>query len=76
MGLFLKPSHRHPVSIVVCDRCKRKRQYDALTDDPNAPGLRVCTDGCADNFDPWRLPPRKTEDIAIPYPRPDEPLDA
>jgi hypothetical protein len=33
--------------------------------------LRVCNEGCADNFDPYRLPARKTERITIRFPRPD-----
>lgn len=38
--------------------------------DPNFPGLRVCKDDL-DNFDPWRLPARQTENIALRFPRPD-----
>jgi hypothetical protein len=40
--------------------------------DPNFPGLQVCDQGCADNFDPYRLAARKTEKITIRFPRPDE----
>lgn len=39
--------------------------------DPNFPGLQVCDQGCADDFDPYRLPARKTERITIRFPRPD-----
>jgi hypothetical protein len=38
--------------------------------DPNFPGMRVCKDDL-DNFDPWRLPARQTENIALRFPRPD-----
>jgi hypothetical protein len=38
--------------------------------DPNFPGMRVCKDD-VDNFDPWRLPARQTENIALRFPRPD-----
>jgi hypothetical protein len=31
----------------------------------------VCNEGCADQFDPYRLPARKTERITIRFPRPD-----
>jgi hypothetical protein len=41
--------------------------------DGNSPGLRVCS-GCWDMKDPWRLPARKTETVAVRHPRPDEPL--
>jgi hypothetical protein len=45
-----------------------------LISDLNAPGLRVCEDTCADELDPYRLPPRATEDITLQYPRPEQPL--
>jgi hypothetical protein len=38
--------------------------------DPNFPGMRVCKDD-VDNFDPWRLPARQTENISLRFPRPD-----
>ena len=38
--------------------------------DPNFPGMRVCKDD-VDNFDPWRLPARQTENITLRFPRPD-----
>ena len=38
--------------------------------DPNFPGMRVCKDDL-DNYDPWRLPARQTENIALRFPRPD-----
>jgi len=42
-----------------------------MRSDPNFPGLQVCDQGCADQFDPYRLPARKTERIALRFPRPD-----
>ena len=42
-----------------------------MRSDPNFPGLQVCDQGCADQFDPYRLPARKTEKITIRFPRPD-----
>jgi hypothetical protein len=38
--------------------------------DPNFPGMRVCKND-RDQFDPWRLPARQTENIALRHPRPD-----
>jgi len=38
--------------------------------DPNFPGMRVCKDD-VDQFDPWRLPARQTENITLRFPRPD-----
>lgn len=69
MSLFLGPN-----PIGVCDRCHFKVVLSTLISDPNAPGLRVCP-SCADQLDPYRLPARRTEDITLEYPRPDEPLD-
>jgi hypothetical protein len=48
-----------------------KRPHSAMRSDPNFPGLQVCNEGCADNFDPYRLAARKTERITIRFPRPD-----
>lgn len=59
------------LSIAVCDRCKMKRAYVSLLPDPNFPGLRVCDQGCRDQFDPYRLPARQPEKIALRFPRPD-----
>jgi len=74
MPLYLNTLGLGTVAIGICDRCKRKFSLTQLMSDPNSPGLRVCEDD-KDIFDPWRLPARKTEDITLQYPRPDEPLD-
>lgn len=59
------------LSIAVCDRCKMKRAYVNMGPDPNFPGLRVCDQGCRDQFDPYRLPARQPEKISLRFPRPD-----
>ena len=71
MPRYLDTSGNTVVSIAICDRCRMKRAYVDLVSDPNSPGLRVCKFGCVDDFDPWRLPARRTEDIALQHPRPD-----
>jgi hypothetical protein len=48
-----------------------KRPIIEAMPDPNFPGLKVCSQGCADEKDPYRLPARKTERITLQYPRPD-----
>jgi hypothetical protein len=48
-----------------------KRPIIEAMPDPNFPGLKVCTRGCADQKDPYRLPARQTERIALRFPRPD-----
>ena len=73
MAIFLDTRGRTTLGIGICDRCKRKFSLDDLHPDPNAPGLRVCR-ADRDQLDPYRLPARQTEDITLPFVRPDEPL--
>ena len=71
MAIFLDTRGYSSIAIAICDRCKMKRPYSVMRNDPNFPGLRVCDQGCADQKDPYRLPARKTERIALRFPRPD-----
>lgn len=71
MPRFLDTLGYSDIAIAVCDRCKMKRPHAVMRSDPNFPGLQVCNEGCADEFDPYRLPARKTERINIRFPRPD-----
>jgi hypothetical protein len=75
MPKFLDTEGLASIAIAVCDRCKMKRTFISLMSDPNFPGLRVCDQGCMDQFDPYRLPARKTERINLRFPRPDVNLD-
>lgn len=76
MPRYLSPPASGKVSVAICGRCKKKVQYNELREDGNIPGLMVCGDpGCWDTIDPYRLPQRKTEDVSINHPRPDEPLE-
>lgn len=70
MPVYLDTRGNSILSVAVCDRCSRKFPYVDLMPDPNFPGMRVCKDDL-DNFDPWRLPARQTENIALRFPRPD-----
>ncbi len=71
MALFLDTRGYSDIAIAICDRCRMKRPHAVMKSDPNFPGLQVCDQGCADQFDPYRLPARKTEKITIRFPRPD-----
>jgi hypothetical protein len=71
MPKWLNTTGMASLAIAVCDRCKMKRAFSTLQSDPNFPGLRVCQEGCKDQFDPYRLPARKTERINLRFPRPD-----
>lgn len=71
MPIFLDTIGLSSIAIAVCDRCKMKRPYSDLQPDTNFPGLRVCSEGCCDEKDPYRLPARETEKINLRFPRPD-----
>jgi hypothetical protein len=71
MPRFLNTEGNASVAIFICDRCRMKRAIDEAMPDPNFPGLKVCQQNCADQKDPYRLPARKTERIALRFPRPD-----
>ena len=71
MSIFLDTTSYSSLAIAICDRCRMKRAYSVLMNDPNFAGLRVCNEGCADQKDPYRLPARKTERINLRFPRPD-----
>jgi hypothetical protein len=48
-----------------------KRPYSDMRPDGNIPALKVCSESCSDQFDPYRLPARQPEKITIRFPRPD-----
>ena len=73
MPVFLDTRGHETLGIGICDRCSRKFPLDELYSDPNTPGLKVCRDDI-DDYDPYRLPARKTEDISLRFVRPDVPL--
>jgi hypothetical protein len=75
MSVFLDTTGNSTLAIAICGRCSRKFPYDELMPDPNYPGLRVCRDDL-DEYDPYRLPARQTENIALRFPRPDTPLES
>lgn len=72
MPKYIDTRGRTSLAVGICDRCRMKRALTDLSADPDSPGLRVCNQGCADQLDPWKLPARKTEQLTVSYPRPDE----
>lgn len=79
MPIFLDTRGRTTLAVGLCGRCSRKRSLDNLSPDPNIPGLLCCNDAtgndsCLDQFDPWRLPARPPDQIALRHARPDVPL--
>ena len=73
MGVYLNTLGRATLGIGICGRCSRKFSLDDLWSDPNSPGLRVCAVD-RDEFDPYRLPARQPETLALRDPRPDTPI--
>lgn len=73
MPIFIDPSGRSTFGLGTCARCWRKFSLEDLYSDPNSPGLKVCLDDL-DNYDPYRLPARRTEDVTLRFYRPDEDL--
>lgn len=74
MPVFLDTTGRGTLAIGICGRCSRKFPLEELAPDPNYPGL-MCCGVDRDEYDPYRLPARQTEDIALRFPRPDTPLE-
>lgn len=73
MGRYLDTTGRTTLAIALCGRCSRKFSLDDLYSDPNSPGLMVCRDDL-DQLDPYRLPARQPETIALRFARPDTPI--
>lgn len=73
MPLYLDTRFNASVAIGICDRCHFKFPIGDLRADGNTPGLRVCAK-CSDVKDPYRLPPRRPDNIIVHHPRPDVPL--
>lgn len=70
MPLYLDTRGRSTLGIGLCARCSRKFSLDDLQPDPNFPGLMVC-EADLDEFDPYRLPARQSENITLRFVRPD-----
>lgn len=72
--LYIDVSGEPTFGIGICARCSRKFKLAQLAPDPNYPNLMVCeTD--RDDYDPYRLAPRKEDQIILPFTRPDTPIN-
>ena len=73
-GKFIVPGASDPTyGLGICARCSRKFKLADLHGDPNYPGLMVC-DEDTDDYDPYRLAPRKEDQVVLPFVRPDTPI--
>lgn len=73
MSVYLNTRGKSTLGIGICGRCSRKFSLDELYSDPNYPGLKVCRVDM-DDYDPYRLPARQPEKIALRFARPDTPI--
>lgn len=71
MPRYLDTRGKSTIAIAICARCSVKYPWVDLRPDPNSPGLMCCPDGCRDQLDPWRLPPRPADRISLEWSRPD-----
>ena len=70
MSVYLDTRGNSDLAIAICARCSRKFPRTHLRSDPNSPGLKVCSDDL-DQLDPYRLPARQADRIALEWTRPD-----
>ena len=70
MSIYLDPQGQTTFGIAICARCSRKFLLAELSPDPNFPGLMVC-EADKDEYDPYLLPPRRPDQIVLPFNRPD-----
>ena len=75
MPIFLDTRGKTTLGIGLCARCSRKFSLDDLMPDGNIPSLMVCK-ADRDDYDPYRLPPRQSDNITLRFVRPDEALTA
>ncbi len=68
--IFIDPSGEPTYGIGICARCSRKFKLAELQSDPNYPNLMVCRED-RDQYDPYRLAPRKEDKVTLPFNRPD-----
>jgi len=72
--LYIDPTGQPTYGLGLCARCSRKFVLSELSPDPNYPGLMVCSED-RDEYDPYRLAPRKPDNIVLPFTRPDTPIN-
>ena len=70
MSIYLDPTGQPTLGIAICARCSCKFLLAELSPDPNFPGLMVC-EADKDELDPYLLPPRRPDQIVLPFNRPD-----
>lgn len=72
MARFLNTIGKANLAIAVCARCNFKVANADLRRDPDS-RMMVC-EGCIDAPDPWQLPARIPDRIALPFVQADAPI--
>lgn len=72
MSRFLDTRGRNVVAIALCQRCQRKMAHEDLQVEADT-RLRVCA-ACIDEPDPYSLPARRPDRIALSFVLPEQPL--
>lgn len=72
MARFLDTRGKWNLAVAICTRCGFKMAHADMGKDPNT-GQRMHPH-CVDAFDPYRLPQRAPDRIALPFVLPDRPL--
>lgn len=73
-GKYLDVRGQPTFGVGICGRCSRKFLLAELHPDPNYPGLMVC-EADTDEYDPYRLAPRREDQVVLPFTRPDTPIN-
>ena len=74
MSVYLDPTGQPTFGIAICARRSITFVLSELYPDPNFPGLMVC-EADRDELDPYLLPPRRPDQIVLPFNRPDKNID-
>lgn len=75
MSRFLDTEGQPTLGVALCARCSKKFPLGELRPDPNYPALMVCSSDL-DDYDPYRLSPRPSDDVILPFVRPDDALSS
>jgi hypothetical protein len=73
-SVFLDTTGQPTLGVGICSRCNFKFPLAMLSDDPNIPNFKVCS-ADRDDYDPYRMPARPADKIALPFVRPDVSLE-
>lgn len=74
MPRFINTIGRSTIAVAICQRCSFKMPHADMVRDSDT-GMMMHRH-CTDASDPWKLPPRAPDRIALRNARPDTPIDS